>query len=249
MMQTIRCRAAGVTDPGLVRSANEDAMLLRDDAGLWVVADGMGGHKDGEVASGMIVSEMAVAPMTGAFDVDLETLADVLHRANAAIYDMGQQTGGRAGSTVVVLLVQGARLGCLWAGDSRIYLLRERLLVQLTRDHTQVQEMADRGLLQPHDVKGHPMGHLITRAVGVEPELLVDAVVDDLQPGDVILLCSDGLHGVADETEIAAILAGRNADAASAALVELARQRGAPDNVTAVCVVCEEVTALRLAGA
>jgi serine/threonine protein phosphatase PrpC len=126
----------------------------------------------------------------------------------------------------------------LWAGDSRAYLLREGRLARLTRDHTQVQDRVERGLLSPDEARTHPMAHVLTRAVGVGPELELARADGAAWPGDTFLLCSDGLHGVAEDAEIAAALAGKSPSVACEALLALAYERGAPDNVTVVVAAC-----------
>jgi serine/threonine-protein phosphatase Stp1 len=165
------------------------------------------------------------------------------------IHAESQDAGKQMGSTVVVLLVEGRRFAVLWAGDSRAYLLRRGQLHRLTRDHTQVQEMVDRGLMSAEQARGHPMSHVLSRAAGVEPGLELDAVADEAAGGDVFLLCSDGLHGVMTEPEIAEALALQRPQTVCDNLLELALSRGAPDNVTVIAVVCEEVTLLSLASA
>ena len=150
------------------------------------------------------------------------------------------------GSTIVTLLVHDRRYAVLWVGDSRAYLLRDGALVQLSRDHSQVQEMVDRGIMRPEDAVDHPMGHILSRAVGVTEEVQVDEVTGEVQPGDVFLLCSDGLHGYVDETEIARLLGRGTPEQASQELVELTLQNGAPDNVTVVAVWASEATLLSL---
>ena len=153
------------------------------------------------------------------------------------------------GSTVVALYLNGARFACIWAGDSRIYLLRDGVLHRMTRDHTQVEEMVERGLLTPEQAKGHPMSHVLSRAVGVQDVLDLDAVSDQAQARDIFLLCSDGLSGVVTEEEICEHLAHLPREAACNKLLELVLARGAPDNVTLIAVACEEKTALTLSPA
>ena len=249
MMSRLRLRSAGSTHPGLIRSANEDSMVIRDDAGVWVVADGMGGHENGQWASGSIIEAVREATFSGDFDTDVNSLADALHGANDKIHGESESTGKRMGSTVVALHLNGDRFAALWAGDSRIYLLRAGLLHRLTKDHTQVQELVDRNLMSPEEAEHHPMGHVLSNAVGVQAELRVDVVADTAEPKDVFLLCSDGLTGVVSDGEIAERLGTLPIDAACHRLTELVLARGAPDNVTMVAVACEEMTALSLAPA
>jgi serine/threonine protein phosphatase PrpC len=244
----LRLRAFSRSDVGRVRSANEDSFLERPEMGLWVVADGMGGHANGRWASGVIVD--AIAPLTplGDLDADIRRVADAIHAANATIYDRSIVDGASMGSTVAALLVQEGFFAVLWAGDSRVYLYRDGVLHQLSRDHTQVQEMVDVGLLTPEEAKTHPMSHVLARAVGVQASLELDVIVDEAEVGDSFLVCSDGLiAGRVSAEEISAAMAGGQPQVISSSLVELCLERGAPDNVTAIAVACEEITRLALA--
>jgi serine/threonine protein phosphatase PrpC len=245
----LRLRAASRSDVGRVRSANEDSFIERPDMGLWVVADGMGGHANGRWASGTIVD--AIAPLTpsGDFDADIRRVADAVHAANATIHSRALTDGASMGSTVAALLLQEGYFSVLWVGDSRVYLCRKGVLHQLSRDHTQVQEMVESGLLTPEEARTHPMSHVLARAVGVEPSLEIDVIVDEAEVGDSFLLCSDGLTARVSNEEIAAAMAGAQPQATASSLVELCLERGAPDNVTAVAVACEEMTRLSLASA
>jgi len=245
----LRLRAAAVSDVGRVRSANEDSFLERSDSGVWVVADGMGGHAHGQWSSNTIVSAVRDLSLSGDFDADVNSLADAIHAANAVIHERTMAEGVSMGSTVVALLVRDRRFAVLWAGDSRIYLCRDGWLHQLTRDHTQVQEMVDAGLLSPEEAKEHPMKHVLARAVGVQPSLQLDAIVDEVDAGDIFLLCSDGLTGQVSDQEIVQAMGARQPQAVCASLVELCLERGAPDNVTTVTVACEEITRVSLAPA
>ncbi len=235
------------TDVGKVRGHNEDSMLQRPEVGLWAVADGMGGLERGEWASAEVVAALQSAPLSGGFDEDARRVADAIHVANKKIHAEYETTGDRMGSTVVALLVNGRRFAVLWAGDSRGYLLRDGQLHRLTRDHTQVQELVEQGLLTPGDAANHPMSHVLTRATGVEPGLEIDAIADEAEVGDVFLLCSDGLHGVVSDPEIALALGMERLPAACDRLIELSLARGGPDNVTLIAVGCEEATLLSLA--
>ena len=177
--------------------------------GLWAVADGMGGHEGGEWASAKLVEKLdADRRCRTSFEAACDAVAEAIRDANRGDRRRGARSAARQmGSTVVALLVRGQRYAVLWVGDSRAYLLRGGKLVQLSRDHTQVQEMVDRGMMRPEDAVGHPMGHILSRAVGVREEIEVDRALGEIEPGDVFLLCSDGLHGYVDEAEIARLLA------------------------------------------
>jgi serine/threonine protein phosphatase PrpC len=236
------------THEGAVRKANEDAVAVLPQAGLWAVADGMGGHKNGAWASSVVAGHLKALRAVGDFDAQVREAADAVHAANAEIYARAQAEGVTMGSTAVVLVLGGKRFTALWAGDSRIYLKRGANLHRLTRDHTQVEDLVEHGVLTPEEALEHPMRHVLSRAVGTQPELEIDAVTDEVEVGDTFLLCSDGLTAVVPETEILERMAAGRPSAAAQGLVELSLERGAPDNVSVVLVTCEETTLLTLAG-
>ena len=237
---------AALSDVGRVRAANEDAFVAAPERGLWAVADGMGGHVNGQWASRTVAQSLGDVDFVDDFDADSMRVADAIHAANGAIFAEASAAGKQMGSTAAALFLRERRFVVLWAGDSRVYLLRGGVLHRLTRDHTQVQEMVDRGLLSPEDAKNHPMSHVISRAVGVQAVLEVDAVADEVQAGDIFLLCSDGLYGVVSDEEIAEMLGANPPEAACQRLVKVCLERGAPDNVTVIAVQCDQITLLTL---
>lgn len=236
------------THEGRVREHNEDSYCAREPNGLWAVADGMGGHEGGEWASAKIVEKLDALELPRDLEASCALVKDAIERANRAILLEAQRRGRQMGSTVVTILVEGERYAVLWVGDSRAYLLRDGALKQLSRDHSQVQEMVDRGIMRPEEAVGHPMSHILSRAVGVREEVQVDTVTGDVLPGDVFLLCSDGLHGYVGEADIARLLARGAPDAATEQLVELTLANGAPDNVTVVAIWASEPTLLSIPG-
>jgi serine/threonine-protein phosphatase Stp1 len=249
MRSNLRFSASPQTHEGRVRSVNEDSLIARGDIGLWAVADGMGGHENGQWASSTVVEALAEIAATGDFEADMAGARHALGVANDRIRQEAEARGNRMGSTVVMLMADGHSLACAWVGDSRAYRLRDRKLERLTRDHTQVQDMIDRGLLKEEDAAGHPMSHVLSRAVGVEEVLRVDFVTGEVQAHDVYLLCSDGLTGLVSSEEIEAHLLASDPATAARNLLELTLSRNAPDNVTIITVACEEMTALTLPGA
>lgn len=244
MAAGLRLEGTALTDVGRVREANEDSFCARPEAGLWAVADGMGGHERGEWASAAICDGLAQVPVPDDFDAALGAMANAIHAANGRIFAEASAKGEQMGSTVVAVLMRDRRFGIMWAGDSRAYVLRGGLLHRLTRDHTQVQEMVDRGLLTPEAAEGHPMGHVLARAVGVRATLELDAITDAMQPGDLFLLCSDGLTGVVEDAEIARWLDPAQNGGGPGKLIALCLERGAPDNVTIVTIAATEPTML-----
>jgi serine/threonine protein phosphatase PrpC len=226
--------AIAASSAGAVRQHNEDAFLLRSADGLWVLSDGMGGHARGDLASRHIVDALSAGCLPA--PVTVPAAQARLAGAHADLVAMAAALGGKAiiGGTVVAALIHDGALTCLWAGDSRLYRLRQRELRQLTRDHSQVQQLVDSGLLSAEGARRHPAAHLLTRAVGAPQGLALDSIRHPLQPGDVFLLCSDGLTGVVADHEIAAALAAPPGQDPVAALLDLALRRGAPDNVTVI---------------
>jgi serine/threonine protein phosphatase Stp1 len=229
-------RSLAVTHPGCVRKLNEDSCLDRPDIGLWAVADGMGGHDAGNIASATVVNALErVTEFASAFAFRravrtalLEANADLQRKAEDELLDA-------IGSTVVALLAHRGYYACMWAGDSRAYVLRRGELERISRDHSLVQELVDAGALSASDAQRHKDAHVITRAVGARARLDLDGVYGRIEPGDRYLLCSDGL-GILPESEIEAQLRLPSLAAASSSLLRCALDRGAPDNVTFVLI-------------
>jgi serine/threonine-protein phosphatase Stp1 len=237
--------SAARTHVGGVRKYNEDACIERPEIGLWAVADGMGGHQSGDVASHLIVESLAEIGLPRDAASFITEVRARLKECNFKLIEEARRRGPDTviGSTVVALLMHGGFFACLWAGDSRLYRLRDGALQQMTRDHSQVQEMVDAGLLAPEAAEHHPYANVITRAVGTAPELELDKVTDRLIPGDLFLLCTDGLSKMVGDDAITAILRGTPASGAAETLINAALARGGKDNVTAVTVQVGELVA------
>jgi serine/threonine protein phosphatase PrpC len=227
------------TDVGCVRSVNEDAFLSRPEAGLWVVADGMGGHAAGDFASDCIVRELFSVGMPASGADFQARFMERLARANDAILDHARNLGqGTVGATVVSLLIDGQDYACIWAGDSRIYLLRDGVMAQQTRDHTEVQALLDAGSVTAKEAETWARKNVITRAIGVTRTPDCDVVGGRLKVGDRFILCSDGLTGHLSDAEITAIVAAHDPQAACDRLIALTLERGAKDNVTVIVLHC-----------
>ncbi|MFT3809647.1 MAG: protein phosphatase 2C domain-containing protein [Micropepsaceae bacterium] len=245
-MKTLTFRSAHETDPGRRRRENEDSVGIHPGGTLWVVADGMGGHLHGRFASDTVVRNLNGAYLSGAYDEDLAEIQRAITSANRQVFDRARHEGATIGTTVVALYASGLRAACLWVGDSRIYRIRDGHIEQITRDHTQVRHLLETNQITEAEAEHHPMGHVLTRAVGVDPSVRVDVRQVDIAPDDIFLLCSDGLTACAGEAEIGKIVSEVGAARACARLVEICLERGAPDNVSIVTVACDEVTAVEL---
>ena len=237
------------THEGRVRDHNEDSWFAAEEQGLWAVADGMGGHEKGEWASGVVVGQLRDLVLTGTFEESCDQIATALQTSNRLIFAEASARGRQMGTTAVALFVRDRRFAVLWVGDSRAYLLRDGKLHQISKDHTQVQEMLDRGMLDAAEAAVHPMRHILARAVGVGEAMEIDVIVDEVESGDIFLLSSDGLHCCVGDDQIEAILSGSPLDQVADSLVNRALASGAPDNVTVVAVQFREVTLLDFAQA
>ena len=224
------------THVGLRRKVNEDSLLVRDDCGLWAVADGMGGHDAGDVASSRVTEALSQLPRSADLDALVDDAIVALKRVNLDLITLaGGYDGQRSiGTTVVGLAIADGEFRCFWAGDSRAYRVRDNQIVQLTRDHSMVQDLVDAGMLRPEEAVDHPNSNIITRAVGVAPDLRVDTVAGDVKPGDQFLLASDGLTRMVDDRELVANLTSATPDSAAESLIETVLSRGAPDNVSLI---------------
>ncbi len=240
-------RHGAVTDVGRMRKNNQDRFLSL--GRLAAVADGMGGHRAGEVASQIAIEELKALQQAGPWPSEAavgEALRTAFLQANQRIREMsaGDRDLEGMGTTLVALLEHGDSVHLANVGDSRAYLLRHGELSQVTVDHSLVQELVDEGRLRPEEAGRHPQRSIITRALGVDADVEVDLFTYKLQHGDRLLLCTDGLSGVVDETRIRNVLL-RIPDPQHAAeqLVEMANESGGPDNITAIVLDTEDRTA------
>ena len=232
------CRSAARTHVGTVRRRNEDAVLERSEIGLWAVADGAGGHERGDYASSRIIAALRRLDRAHSGLALVEEVKGSLAEVNREVRAKAATIGPNAliGSTVAVLLIWDDQCCCLWAGDSRLYRMRAGQLRQLTRDQSHVQDLVDRGEILPEAAAVHPMANIVTNLIGAFDRLVLEERLDRLEPGDILLLCSDGLSGALRDAEIAGLLTGSPLTAAADRLIERALDRGARDNVSAVVV-------------
>ncbi len=234
---------AARTDVGMIRSGNEDSFFAHAtrERGIFIVADGMGGHAAGEVASEMTVQIISreLHDLRDADGSAEERVSDSIRLANRAVYERTMQESDKQGmgTTASVLLVSGNRYLIGQVGDSRIYLLRDGALKQLTKDHSYVQEQVDAGLLTPEQARYHPYSNVITRCVGASDAVDPDTYSGDLKPGDTFLVASDGLTGMVDDRRLQQLLLSRaSAGRVVDALIAEANYRGGLDNITAIVV-------------
>lgn len=238
---TFHWTSASRSHPGRVREVNEDAWLAQPECGVWAVADGMGGHALGEFASRLAVRTLLDLGHAECLDQRLATAQERLQQANRRLRsEAARRDVPVIGTTIAALLAAGRRCACLWAGDSRIYLHRAGRLRQLTRDHSQFETVRSRHLGAADDTLDRPPPNLITRALGADDTLQLDAITLDVLDGDVFLLCSDGLSNEVSAAAIAQALLPGSCRPACETLLDLALERGARDNVTAVVVRAED---------
>jgi protein phosphatase/serine/threonine-protein phosphatase Stp1 len=237
-MTGLTFRSFAVTHPGTRRTLNEDSFVNRPDIGLWAVADGVGGAEAGEVASAAIRDALMAIPAGLHGEEVLDQVRRRAQSVHRMLRDMAAERDQQAtiASTVVALIAAGGDFVCLWAGDSRAYVLHAGALVQLTEDHSLVQAMVAVGAITEAEAVRHPQANVITRAVGAgQGELELDKRMGTLHAGDRFLLCSDGLSKTLSASDMATLL-GRPEGAASNTLLEAALAQKASDNVTVVTV-------------
>ncbi len=240
---------AARTDVGIVRSGNEDNYLMLSDRGVFIVADGMGGHAAGEVASEMAVriTSQAIGSVRGLTDdAASERVRTAIRQANEAIVErtLSEHDKRGMGTTVTVLVLMPHRYLIGQVGDSRAYLHRDGRLQQVTKDHSYVQEQVDAGLLTPDQARVHPYSNVITRCVGAGMDVTPDLYFGSLTPGDVLLLASDGLTGMIEDEQLGRILLSDGGPQAWVdRMISEANRRGGLDNITAIVVRIDSVDA------
>lgn len=232
------------SDRGLRREINEDSHAQRRLPGglLAIVADGVGGHPGGAFASALAVEQILQALEPAAAAPLSDRLSAACQRANAALRQaqLSHQGYEQMATTLVALLAEEQRAALLHAGDSRCYRWRQRRLSLLTRDHTLAEQMVDEGTITPTDAARSPYQHILTRGLGLAGQLQYSLREISLQPGDLYLLCSDGLSKPLSDAEIAAVLAQHPATEAAKKLIEAANKAGGPDNITVILIRCVE---------
>lgn len=228
------------------RAHNEDSYLLPPDgcgACLFAVADGMGGHAAGAVASKLLVDGLSGNPAKFKADREIKQLKSMIERANLSVFETAEDDVSLSGmgSTLVCVLVLGKKYIAANVGDSRLYHYNGETLRRITTDHSFVEQLVMQGAITREEARVHPQRNIITRAMGVSPTVDVDVFEHDWHAGDVLLLCSDGLHGSVEEDEIVSILcSGKTLDEMCDALTQTALDNGGTDNITLILIQCEE---------
>jgi len=246
----VHITCAGRTDVGIIRSGNEDNFLMVPDKGVFIVADGMGGHAAGEVASEMAVRVIAreVGSLQGLNDEQVaERMRLSIRAANGAIFErtLTEHDKRGMGTTVTALTLFANRFLIGQVGDSRAYLLRDGKLAQVTKDHSYVQEQVDAGYLTPEQARTHPYSNVITRCVGANADVMPDVYVGSVRERDLFLLASDGLTGMLEDPQLAEIMKnGLQPQEQVDSLIEEANRHGGLDNITAIMVRIDQVDAL-----
>jgi serine/threonine protein phosphatase PrpC len=231
--------SCAISEVGRVRKHNEDSFLEQPETGLWVVADGMGGHAKGDLASKMIVDVLKKSHEGTSLVKYVDEIEDRLLNVNQKLIEKARASAKRAtiGSTVAILLAYDKYCVYMWTGDSRIYRLRDGEMRQITTDHSQVELYIEQGMISREEALVHPHGNMITRAIGATEELYVDMDMQEMQRQDRYLLCSDGLTKHMQDVELEShLIKGGSAAETCKTLIDLTLSRGAIDNVTAIIV-------------
>lgn len=238
-------KSFGATDIGRVRKINEDSYYDDpENLGLYIVADGMGGHQAGEVASSLAVETLSSILREHLLDqnsrmTDIEhVLKAAVDRANQTVYNLATSQPGYSGmgTTVVVCIVREGHAHIAHIGDSRAYLIRKRMLKQLTTDHSLVQELLNKGRITEAEAEDHPRKNILTRALGTDPVIEIDTMSIQLQPGDTLMLCTDGISNHVDRQELLDLISDNPPESACMEIIRLANSRGGFDNMTILIV-------------
>jgi len=229
--------AGAATHVGKVRQRNEDSYLVATQRGLWAVADGMGGHEAGDVASQLVVEELNAIPAPATAAELLASCEAQMVRANSRLKQIADERGGvLLGTTIAALLVFDAFYAGVWSGDSRIYRIHHGRIEQVSLDHTEIQELLSEGRINAEEARLWPRRNVITRAIGVHENPELEMKSGTVEPGDIFVICSDGLTAHVEDWEILALAEQYRPQQACDRLIALTLDRGAVDNVTVVTV-------------
>ncbi len=249
MSKPLPVEVGSLSDPGQTRELNEDYFgtpetmelsldLMKQKGRLYAVADGMGGHAAGEVASRQAVSTLFKEYYASPSAEIIERMKEAIEAANTEVHAQASLDRAKAGmgTTLVAAVLQGDNLYVANVGDSRAYLVREQSIEQVTRDHSWVNEQVEAGIITEQEAREHLYRNIITRSLGTKPSVDIDFFQRKVQPGDVLVLCCDGLSNEVEDDEIACIVSANSTQETAQKLIELANQRGGPDNITTIVV-------------
>lgn len=233
-------KTVAISDIGLLRKRNEDSYLVKESLGLFVVCDGMGGHNGGDIASKMAVKTINEMSESLQSSDAICFLQEAIIRANSAIWNMAQNNSElfEMGTTVTAAVIKEQNLTVANIGDSGVFIINNNGIRKLTRDHTLAVQMYEQGLLKAEEIRDSGYNHILTRALGIEQEIKIDFFDENLFPGDKILLCSDGLSDLFNESELFFFFSQNNENLKNIAnrLLEQALQRGGHDNITMIVI-------------
>lgn len=228
-------KAAGLSDVGKMRQNNEDSYFFNPDKKLFIVADGLGGHSAGEVASNMSVTHLSTDPPQ-----NIDELVERLTEANIKVYDEAQKLGNDMATTTSSLMVYENKAHVAHVGDSRVYLIRTGNVYCITDDHTPVMESVRSGIITEEQAKYHPLRHMLSRTIGTQPQVDIDVMTVDVEVDDIFLLCTDGLSNLLEETDMFNVVSvSPTLEDGVQNLINLANERGGTDNITVVLVQVE----------
>jgi protein phosphatase len=237
------------TDKGLLRDTNEDSFMIIPGGSaspyVFIIADGMGGHNCGEIASKMAVEYIGEYIRSNANRLNNENTYSELSRAvelaNETVYEksLENEKFSGMGTTLTMALIDGNTLTAAHVGDSRLYMVRSGELIQLTEDHSYIGELIKKGKLTKEEAENHPRKNVITRAIGSSTDILVDIIGHEIVENDIYVLCSDGLTNMVCEKEISEIVSGNEPEVACSKLIEAANRQGGDDNITVIVIKCE----------
>jgi serine/threonine protein phosphatase PrpC len=222
---------------GNIRTLNEDAFIERPDIQLWAVADGMGGHHGGEIASQLVVDSLKeVGDEFDSLSEYIDNVEDSLISTNIALRRLSKEkySSRTIGSTVACLMAYNGFIAYLWAGDSRVYRLRDGRLTQLTQDHSEVQRLIDEGMLDPALAESHPSANVVTKAIGGQDDMVLQLGLDKIKEQDIYLICSDGLYRDISDQELEDMIDSEDVEGSCETLIDTVLSRTAADNVTAI---------------
>jgi serine/threonine protein phosphatase PrpC len=236
---TLKFETGAATHVGCVRKANEDSLIARPDIGLWAVADGVGGYEAGQLASQTVVADLdTLGPAVSQAD-QVARFGERILRANDHIRDLMLERGGSPmGSTVASVLIFDRGYACAWSGDSRVYRVRDGGIAQLSKDHSEVQELIDEGLITPEQARTWPRRNVITRAIGIFDDPGLEVAEGEVKAGDTFLICSDGLTGHMTDEEICSYVDQHRPQEACDRMIAETLERGANDNVSIIVIRC-----------